>query len=636
MAIIFRTWLLVTLFLTPCLAFAEEPYLQFLIDQTRTRKLALDREWLALGYYKKQNSHWKSETPDENFFFADDGENNPVSELEATLTAFFNSDIELGNEHPQCRFPARLSWAIENLAIDPTLMPAVKCEAYLNWRNNIKAAGVSIVLPAAYLNNPSSMFGHTFLRIDQEHQSEQTRLLAYSIGYVADVAPGSNPVAYIYRGLFGGYPGTYTGAPYYDKVIEYGDIEARDIWEYKLDLNEQEVDRLVSHVWELQRIKFDYYFFDENCSYRLLTLLEIAKPGLNLTEHFGLYAIPADTVREVKRHNLIKSKRFRPAVVTRILNKMAALDQTQQKLAYQLAIGRESPDSEFVTSQSSDAQAGIIDLAYEYSRYRAQKLVDERKSIAPISLALLQARARMAVEANSDAITSIPVSPDEGHSTARFDFGIGRFDEIDYQSVRLRPAYHDLLDSDQGYTEGAQINFLDTELRHYDIPPRGQREWDVERLELVAIKSLALRNSFFKPYSWEINVGWQRRYERAQNTARFVLDGSWGVTYGVRDRLLVYGLAGIGVHAKSNLIDDQEWALQAKFGFIWRLYGNAKLRIEVVSEEYDGPNTSDGKNYLFHYNQPVTQNTAVRFEFDRYSYSEVEYDQTRIAWRWYF
>ena len=72
--------------------------------------------------------------------------------------------------------------------------------------------------------------------------------------------------------------------PYYRKVREYNDIESRDIWEYKLKLSEEEVSRVLLHLWEMQRAEFDYYFLDENCSYQLLSLLDVAREDLHLTK----------------------------------------------------------------------------------------------------------------------------------------------------------------------------------------------------------------------------------------------------------------------------------------------------------------------------------------------------------------
>jgi hypothetical protein len=35
---------------------------------------------------------------------------------------------------------------------------------------------------------------------------------------------------------------------------------------------------LLMHAWELGNASFDYFFFKENCSYHLLSLLEYADP----------------------------------------------------------------------------------------------------------------------------------------------------------------------------------------------------------------------------------------------------------------------------------------------------------------------------------------------------------------------
>jgi hypothetical protein len=101
------------------------------------------------------------------------------------------------------------------------------------------------------------------------------------------VPPGSN-LDYPVRGIFGGYRGYFSTIPYYLKVQEYRDIENRDIWEYRLNLTEPQIRRLLMHAWELGNASFDYYFFKENCSYHLLSLLEYADPSLHLTDQFRL------------------------------------------------------------------------------------------------------------------------------------------------------------------------------------------------------------------------------------------------------------------------------------------------------------------------------------------------------------
>src|SRR5690606_18640561 len=132
--------------------------------------------------------------------------------------------------------------------------------------------------------------------------SHNTALLSYALNFGAFIEGDDNSILYAWRGLMGGYPGLFALVPYREKLSEYNRLENRDLWEYRLNLTAEETTRMVEHVWELKQIRFDYFFFDENCSYRLLELLEIARPGLELTEHFPLTAIDRKSTRLNSSH----------------------------------------------------------------------------------------------------------------------------------------------------------------------------------------------------------------------------------------------------------------------------------------------------------------------------------------------
>ena len=92
------------------------------------------------------------------------------------------------------------------------------------------------------MNNPSSLFGHTLLRIDTARKG--TQLLAHGANYGA-YTDGENSVLFAVYGLTGGYYGGWTVKPYYDIINTYNNIENRDIWELNLDLTPQEIDMFV-------------------------------------------------------------------------------------------------------------------------------------------------------------------------------------------------------------------------------------------------------------------------------------------------------------------------------------------------------------------------------------------------------
>lgn len=306
------------------------------VPEARLQQLAADPYWIALGHYERGKlGGWRSYVDDERFFLADNGESHPDAELAATLKALYASP-SLGDKHAQCVYPARTRWLRQQLQLDD--LPQPQCGEYDNWYRDINPHSAVLVFPAAYLNSPSSMFGHTLLRIDQaDVTSNNTALLSYALNFGAYIEGMDNSILYAWKGLMGGYPGLFALVPYREKLAEYSRLENRDLWEYKLNLTPEETGRMVEHVWELKQVRFDYYFFDENCSFRLLELMEIARPGIELTEQFPLTAIPTDTVRAVKNAGLIERIDYRPSREKELLARAEPLDHAERDWAKRLA-----------------------------------------------------------------------------------------------------------------------------------------------------------------------------------------------------------------------------------------------------------------------------------------------------------
>jgi len=90
-------------------------------------------------------------------------------------------------------------------------------------------------------------------------------------------------------------------------------MENRDVWNTSSISPIHNRSRADARL-ELGPIYFDYYFFDENCSYYLLELLETARPDLDLTSEFPLVGDPVRYVREVvKQKGLVKRTVYRPS-----------------------------------------------------------------------------------------------------------------------------------------------------------------------------------------------------------------------------------------------------------------------------------------------------------------------------------
>ena len=195
--------------------------------------LAQDPQWLALLHYgvPVTGGVARSLVDDPAFFLSPAGGTDPQAELAATLAAFRSPVPDDPNQAPACLWPARYAWLDEQLHLGGP----VPCPALQDWLANIDPGRLALVFPAAYLNNPASMFGHTLLRVDPR-RAEATPLTSYAISYGAETGQDGG-FAFAWKGLTGGYRGYVSLQPYYLTVRTYNDIESRDIWEYDLALS---------------------------------------------------------------------------------------------------------------------------------------------------------------------------------------------------------------------------------------------------------------------------------------------------------------------------------------------------------------------------------------------------------------
>lgn len=416
------------------------------VPEARLQQLAADPYWIALGHYERGKlGGWRSYVDDERFFLADNGESHPDAELAATLKALYASP-SLGDKHAQCVYPARTRWLHQQLQLDD--LPQPQCGEYDNWYRDINPHSAVLVFPAAYLNSPSSMFGHTLLRIDQaDVTSNNTALLSYALNFGAYIEGMDNSILYAWKGLMGGYPGLFALVPYREKLAEYSRLENRDLWEYKLNLTPEETGRMVEHVWELKQVRFDYYFFDENCSFRLLELMEIARPGIELTEQFPLTAIPTDTVRAVKNAGLIERIDYRPSREKELLARAEPLDHAERDWAKRLADDDSLRDAPDFKALPMPRQALIQDAAFRLVRYRATGQARD-SGIASRSYNLLRAINR---NPPPDLQVERPGQPEDGHESRTWQFGVGSRDDRAFAEYGLRMAYHDLADNTYGF-----------------------------------------------------------------------------------------------------------------------------------------------------------------------------------------
>ena len=477
-------------------------------------------EWLALLHYHDESFGGpESYVDDKAFFLASDGSYDAAAELFATLELFGAEPAS------RCRYPARYNWLSTQLDFSELKVFDTECAEYQDWRETLNASSIVLVFAASYVNSPSSMYGHTFLRFDPPNIDQSSPLLSYALNFGASVTGSEAGLLYAWRGIAGGYPGHFSAGTYIEKTKKYSRLENRDLWEYRLALTPAEVDQMLAHVWELNEVSFDYYFFDENCSFRLLELIEVARPDLDLTSGFDAWAIPLDTVRVVEKAGLIADVYYRPSNQSVVTHNIALLSKPQQKLALALSADIQVlNDSEFLGLSESD-QTQVAYTAYKFLRYEFNE--DERDpGIAERSYKLLTYLASRELSPPEQRAPPAPIPPLDGHSTMMLSAGAGAEDGKWYSDIEWRLSYHDLLDNLAGFPSDTSLNMGRFVLRYKE-----NDGLQLQQLDIIEITSVPPRDQFYKPLSWQTSVGFDRQWTNGDDELTFQGNGGVGLSY---------------------------------------------------------------------------------------------------------
>ncbi|MGH8560592.1 MAG: DUF4105 domain-containing protein [Nevskiales bacterium] len=628
----------ILLLVSGSVAAADTGYLQELQGRARELRLAEARGWRVLLHYE---NGWLGSGPVSTavtswFFNAPDGDTDPQAELDATLAAFFQSEnLKPRDEPPQCVFSARYQWLKSRLEFDPARLPEQDCPRFQVWLEALNTNAITMVFPAAYLNSPASMFGHTLLRLDAREQTQQTELLAYAVNFAAETVE-DNGLIFAVRGLTGGYAGSFGIYPYYEKVKEYARIENRDLWEYQLRLSPAEIERMLRHLWELRGVTFDYYFLKYNCSYQLLALLESARPELDLVDRFRGWAVPTDTLRALRETpTLVGHVDYRPALSTVLASEAGSLSTAQTGQALRLARAGIEPSDAGLQALPPREQARTLQVAHDYLYYQYLGRRMPRETALPRAREILLARSQVKGGADFPSVPRPDTVPDDGHETRRVSVGVTGEDGRTALSIRLRPAYHDLLDPPGGYGTGAQIKFLDVGLS-LDTDTGDARLEDLRAIDIV---SIAPRDALFKPVSWRFSTGLRRpfapQFDPDAPDLGLYFEGGPGLAWGTEQRLgYVYALgsldlnrdlerdhsAGLGAAAGLLLYPRREWGLLLELGTIERLWGDRnRERWASLGQQWQ-----------------LSPQFGLRLELKRRDTEQQDWGHVGLSSQWYF
>ena len=203
----------------------------------------------------------------------------------------------------------------------------------------------------------------------------------------------------------------------------------------------------------------------------------------------------------------------------------------------------------------------------------------------------------------------------EGHDFNKINISYGysqnnkQFIEFDY-----KPAYHELLDFNDGFEFGSQINFFSTSLRYYF----DKKRFDIEKFDFINIKSLALYDYFFKPTSFSVAFGVNNLYD---NYKVLLLKSSGGFTVG-NEKVSLFGMIGMNANYSGHFVNNANLGINGNVGMLVNFkYFKTLLEFDVngfIDDDYNYQQLSVNTSINF------GKNFAFEFKYGKYFYDKYD------------
>lgn len=583
-------------------------------QQVKIDKLAQHTTWRRLLYfYDDKNSvlgkkKTESLVDDPSFFLSKNGQRDSGAELNAMLVALAQelalssatdndqAKTDANNNSVLCRFPARVAWLTEMLAIDAASLSA-DCPELDEWISTLAPEQLSIMFAQEYLDNPLSAFAHTLLRIDSKASIADPNQIdkAYALNYTVDGDPNDSFPVYATKSMIGSYNSAIEIDPYPEMLAKYLQDDERDTWTYQLSLTPAEVQQIMRHVWETKALKMPYYFTTDNCASEILRLIDVVRPQQNLLSQLSYAVVPSDVIQLLNDEQLLASTTYTPA------------------------------DNTLRQNQLNDKKQQRTQLGYHNS---AKQTVNEIKSAQLNPVSSMSADGQTLLKRQIDVSNNNPI---DRHPLQLGTIGIGQRGDDDYMDIGFRAGFHDTLDHASGYPQFFNLEGLAATLRLYDTDNNKPNQTDsvvLQNVTLIRGRSFNPVNAAKKGNTWGASIEATRVNDGSQEAGTDHLVGSvgyekgWSWAFGtpaagtgeMPPQLCYTFLAGTGQVGRGI---NKGFRLGAGINAGCRYQINNQLRAQAELQlPYWYHGNSDETNVRGHYWQPISS-LGLQYDIDK-------------------
>ena len=554
----------------------------------------------------------KSTISSPDFFISDANNQDALVELQATLSALLDTKLVDEDNNVQCKFPARTIWLRRQLPNILKHMPKVSCSKFEKWSKAGKTHSLSIVYASGFLGNPASFYGHTLLKLNSSDNKDTTPLVDISVNYGALVPDNENPLVYIFKGIFGGYDGAFSHIEYFYHNHNYGETELRDLWEYELELTKEQVDFILAHTWEVLGKSYTYYFFRENCGFRMAELFELIE-DIDITPENPVWTMPQSIIQklaEVKVDDkpLVRSVVRSPSRQSRFYEAYESLNSNEKKLVEFIIVNNGRIGTSKFAQQPNQSKHRVLDTLLHYYQFLRTKHKDTQIEIESAYRRVLAKR--FSLPQGKAVFQEQTVNPPhQGRFPSLTRVSILNSSEAGRtMELTLRPAYYDELDAEETHITNASLKMGQLKFMHRD------NKTSLRQLDLIDLNSLNTKATGLPEDSseaWKLTAGWLRPALECQNCLAFTVQADMGYTFAMASNWLLTGYFGGSVSEGNGVYGHYQ--LRATIEVQGQL--TPEINVFIVSRKnyYPDTNLISDERFELGLRYKVSRNWDVRF-----------------------
>lgn len=501
---------------------------------------------------------------------------------------------------------------------NPSLIEKIyQCEDFREFTQQAPIEKVDLVFAAEKISEPPSAMGHVFLKLSGYNKKLKSEVF-HSISFFTQTEGVALP-ALAFGSLLTGRKGFYTLSPYSTQEELYLLNERRNLWEYRLNLNQEQKLRLSLYLFELRSRKLRYFFHYRNCATVILNVLQVALPELKNPSL--MWVTPLDVLRLLKKNNLILERRFRPTPEW-IMQKLYLSHGLSKK--HITAIKSEKLNRLDDLSKSEKSRFTYYKIAQNY--YQFKRETNRQTNVSEETLLNLTAKMNHGFDE-----FSLNLQDFKGPEASKPDsqISLGYFTEkggLEGPISIFLPLSHTILDHNFNYMGESELKIASLSFLH------DEKTQKIKILEttLFSFSSFPISTGLFSPLSKKMNLSYSYDYNfdlsfRSSLDLGFSLGKSYQISRDI-DLILMTGLEYVP-QRESDLRSSFDLGIVARLAFGMKLIGEASHRTNF------GKHFNQGKIQL---SKSMGRNFSLNGDFTYVSNNRDSAYYSKFFLKWFF